>query len=214
MNANDPVISQPITCKLSCINRNSDQIIPNVEIFHNCLKLPFFGLKIRLLFTDLFRIRFRIRIRIRIRNVYFGSGSVSDPAKSFGSLRIRFRIRIRICNTASLPLCTIQVYCTFFLFFIIWLWILPPQERSSSRLWAVARRVKSHCASTGAGEAVPAAPLTAPRRTMRLARRFRASRKRRKRRRRWGQWWGSSSSVGCPSSSATSSRASVLRVLR
>ncbi len=28
MNANDPVIIQPITCKLSCKNRNSDQIIP------------------------------------------------------------------------------------------------------------------------------------------------------------------------------------------
>jgi hypothetical protein len=27
MNANDPVIIQPITCKLSCKNRNSDQII-------------------------------------------------------------------------------------------------------------------------------------------------------------------------------------------
>jgi hypothetical protein len=63
--------------------------LENVEIFHNCLKLPFFGLKIRLLFTDLFRILFRIqfwiRIRIRIRNVYFGSGSDPDPAKSFGS---------------------------------------------------------------------------------------------------------------------------------
>jgi hypothetical protein len=96
MNASDPVISQPITCKLSCKNRNSDQIIPeNVEIFYNCLKLPFFGLKIRLLFTYLFRIRFRIRIRIRIRYVYFGSGSDPDPAKSFGFLLIRFRIRIR-----------------------------------------------------------------------------------------------------------------------
>jgi hypothetical protein len=94
MNANDPVISQPITCKLSCKNRNSDQIIPeNVEIFYNCLKLPFFGLKIRLLFTDLFRIRFRIRY------VYFGSGSNPDPAKSFGFLRIRFRFRIWIRNT-------------------------------------------------------------------------------------------------------------------
>jgi hypothetical protein len=63
--------------------------LENVEIFHNCLKLPFFGLKIRLLFTDLFRILFRIqfwiRIRIRIRNVYFGSGSDPDPVKSFGS---------------------------------------------------------------------------------------------------------------------------------
>ena len=53
--------------------------LEDVEIFHNCLKLPFFDLKIRLLFTALFRIqfwiRFRIRIRIRIRNVYFGSGS-------------------------------------------------------------------------------------------------------------------------------------------
>ncbi len=79
----------------------------NVVTFHNCLKLPFFGLKIRLLLTDLFwirfRIRFRIRIRIRIRirnrNVYFGSGSDPDPAKSFGSLRIRLRFRIRIRNT-------------------------------------------------------------------------------------------------------------------
>ncbi len=60
----------------------------NVEIYYNCLKLPFFGLKIRLLFTALFW----------IRNVYFGSGSDPDPVKSFGSLRIRFRIRIR--NTA------------------------------------------------------------------------------------------------------------------
>ncbi len=65
--------------------------LENVEIFHNYLKLPFFGLKIRLLFTDLFRIRFWIRIRIRIRNVYFGPGSDPDPAKSFGSLRIRIR---------------------------------------------------------------------------------------------------------------------------
>ncbi len=43
--------------------------------------MAFYGLKIRLLFTDLFR--------IRIRNVYFGSGS--DPAKSFGSSQIRIR---------------------------------------------------------------------------------------------------------------------------
>jgi hypothetical protein len=43
------------------------------------MKLPYFGLNVRLLFTDLFRIRIRIRVRIRIRiriqNVYFGSGS-------------------------------------------------------------------------------------------------------------------------------------------
>jgi hypothetical protein len=59
------------------------------------MKLPLFGLNVRLLFTDLFRlrirIRFRIHIRIRIQNVYFGSGSDPDPAKSFGSLRIRIR---------------------------------------------------------------------------------------------------------------------------
>jgi hypothetical protein len=54
------------------------------------MKLPYFGLNVRLLFTDLFR--------IRIHNVYFGSGS--DPDKSFGSFRIRFRFRIRIRNTA------------------------------------------------------------------------------------------------------------------
>ncbi len=89
-------------CKLSCKNRNSVKLfLENVEIFHNCLKLTFFGLKIRLLFTYLFRIRFRIQIRIRIRNVYFGSGSDPDPAKSFGSLRIRFRFRIRFRNTAE-----------------------------------------------------------------------------------------------------------------
>jgi hypothetical protein len=47
--------------------------LENVEIFHNCLELPFFGLKIRLLFTDLFRILFRIQFWIRIRS------KVSDP---------------------------------------------------------------------------------------------------------------------------------------
>jgi hypothetical protein len=44
-----------------------------------------------------------IRIRNRIRNVYFGSGSDPDPAKSFGSLRIRIRFRIR--NTGHQTLC-------------------------------------------------------------------------------------------------------------
>ena len=62
---------------------------------YNRMKLPYFGLNVRLLFTDLFRIRirirFRIRNRIRIRNVYFGSGSDLDLAKSFGSFRIRIR---------------------------------------------------------------------------------------------------------------------------
>ncbi len=53
------------------------------------MKPPYFSLNIRLLFSDLFRIRIRIRIRNRIPNVYFGSGS--DPAKSFGFLRIRIR---------------------------------------------------------------------------------------------------------------------------
>ncbi len=70
---------------------------------YNLMKPPYFSLNIRLLFSDLFRIRFGIRIRIRIRNrirnVYFGSGSDPDPAKSFGSLR--FRIRFRIRNTAA-----------------------------------------------------------------------------------------------------------------
>jgi ribosomal protein S17E len=42
---------------------------------YNRMKLPYFGLKIRLLFTDFFL----IQIRIWIRNVYFCSGS--DPAK-------------------------------------------------------------------------------------------------------------------------------------
>jgi len=54
---------------------------------YNRRKPPYFSLNIRLLFSDLFR----IRIRIRIRNVYFGSGSDPDPAKSFGSFRIRIR---------------------------------------------------------------------------------------------------------------------------
>jgi hypothetical protein len=86
--------------------------LENVEIFHNCLKLPFFGLKIRLLFTDLFRILFRIqfwiwiriRIRIRIRNDYFGSGSGQK-------FRFWFRIRNTVpgysffvhCNSYSIP---------------------------------------------------------------------------------------------------------------
>jgi hypothetical protein len=37
-----------------------------------------------------------------MQNVYFGSGSDPDPAKSFGSLRIRIRFRIRIRNTAEM----------------------------------------------------------------------------------------------------------------
>ncbi len=86
---------------------HSKLFLENVEIFHNCLKLPFYSMKIRLPFTALFRIRFRIliriRIRIRIRNVYFGSRSGPDPAKSFASLRIRFRFRIRIRNTVPRP---------------------------------------------------------------------------------------------------------------
>ena len=57
------------------------------------MNLPYFGLNVRLLFTDLFR--------IWIRNIYFGSGSDPDPAKSFGSFRIRFRFRIRIRNTVK-----------------------------------------------------------------------------------------------------------------
>jgi hypothetical protein len=58
---------------------------------------PPFSLNIKLLFTDLFRIRFRIRVRIRTRDVHFGSGSDLDQAKSFGS--IRFRIRKTDCDT-------------------------------------------------------------------------------------------------------------------
>ncbi len=82
---------------------------------YNRMKLPFFGLNVRLLFTDLIwiriRIRFRIRIRIRIQNVYFDSGS--DSAKSFGSFRIRFRFRIRICNTAIMSVCRkVSLLCT------------------------------------------------------------------------------------------------------
>jgi hypothetical protein len=55
------------------------------------VKPAYFGLKIMLLFTDFFPIQFRIRIRILIRNVYFGSESDPDPAKSFGFFRIRIR---------------------------------------------------------------------------------------------------------------------------
>ncbi len=44
------------------------------------MQLPYFGLNVRLLFTDL--------LRIRIQNVYFGSGSGSDPdpAKRVGKI--------------------------------------------------------------------------------------------------------------------------------
>jgi hypothetical protein len=59
------------------------------------MKPPYFRLNIRLLFLIYFGSGFEsgseIRIRNRIRNVYFGSGSDPDPAKSFGSLRIRIR---------------------------------------------------------------------------------------------------------------------------
>jgi hypothetical protein len=58
---------------------------------YNRMKLPYFGLHVKLLFTDLFR--------IRIQNVYIGSGSDPDPAKSFGSFRIRIR------NTGLIDVC-------------------------------------------------------------------------------------------------------------
>jgi hypothetical protein len=61
---------------------------PRATYTYNHKKPPYFSLKIWLLFTDLFQIQFRIRIR----NVYFGSESDPDPAKSFGSFQIRFRI--------------------------------------------------------------------------------------------------------------------------
>jgi hypothetical protein len=77
---------------------------------YNHMKLRYFVLKVRLLFTDLFwiriRIRFRIRIRIRIQNVYIGSGSDPDLAKSFGSIRIR--------NTAVIPLDLVFRWCFSF----------------------------------------------------------------------------------------------------
>jgi hypothetical protein len=90
-------------------SRHYDQIIPwnrKCEICIIVWNYLYFGLNVRLFFTDLFRIRirirFRIRIRIRIQNVYIGSGSDPDPAKSFGSFRIRFRIRIR-CTVRKDP---------------------------------------------------------------------------------------------------------------
>ena len=75
------LVNQLLVNRVAKIEIQIKLFLENVEKFHNCLKIPFFGLKIRLLFTDLFRIRFRIRIRIRIQNVYFGSGSDPDPAK-------------------------------------------------------------------------------------------------------------------------------------
>jgi hypothetical protein len=59
--------------------------------YTHSVQLPYFGPNVRLLFADLFR--------LRIRNVYIGSGSDPDPAKSFGSFRIRFRIRNTARNT-------------------------------------------------------------------------------------------------------------------
>ncbi len=86
MNANGPVISQPISCnwvaKIEILIK-----LFHVEIFHNCLKLPFFGLKISLLFTDLFRIRFQIRCQIRFRIRF--------------RIRIQIWIRIRIRNVSD-----------------------------------------------------------------------------------------------------------------
>ncbi len=96
---------------------------------YNLMKPPYFSLNIRLLFSDLsgsgfesgFESGSEIRIRNRIRNVYFGSGSDPDPAKSFGSLRIRFRIRIRnteyLCAQLhpkfNILFCTHFIYCTY-----------------------------------------------------------------------------------------------------
>jgi hypothetical protein len=42
MNANDPVIIQPLTCKMSCkIEILIRLFFENVEVFHNCLKLRY-----------------------------------------------------------------------------------------------------------------------------------------------------------------------------
>ncbi len=50
-----------------------------------CMKLPYFHLKIRLLFRDLFWIHFWIRIQIRIQNVYFRCGSFPRSGQKFRS---------------------------------------------------------------------------------------------------------------------------------
>ncbi len=50
-----------------------------------CMKLPYFHLKIRLLFRDLFWIHFWIRIQIRIQNVYFCCGSFPRSGQKFWS---------------------------------------------------------------------------------------------------------------------------------
>jgi len=60
-------------------DRQTDRERPEDKSYDNRLKLPYLGLKRRLLFTDLFWIRIRISIQIRIKNDYFGS------------IRIRFR---------------------------------------------------------------------------------------------------------------------------
>ncbi len=87
MNASDPVIIQPITCKLSCKNRNSYQIIPwkcwNIPYLS---KMTFFGLKIRLLFTE----------------ICFGSGFESgfeSGSKMFISDPDRIRIRPKVSDS-------------------------------------------------------------------------------------------------------------------
>ena len=90
------LVNQSLVNRVAKIEIQIKLFLENVEIFHNYLKLPFFGLKIRLLFTDLFR----ILIRILVQNVYFGSRSYPDPANSSGSLRIWIWIR----NTASISL--------------------------------------------------------------------------------------------------------------
>ena len=76
------LVNQLLVNRVAKIEIQIKLFLENVEKFHNCLKIPFFGLKIRLLFTDLFR----ILIRILVQNVYFGSGSDPDPANSSRSL--------------------------------------------------------------------------------------------------------------------------------
>jgi hypothetical protein len=93
------LVNQLLVNRVAKIEIQIKLFIENVEKFHNCLKTPFFWPENKTPFyrfvsdpvSDPVSDRFRIRIRIRIQNVYFGSGSDPDPAKSFGSLRIRFR---------------------------------------------------------------------------------------------------------------------------
>ncbi len=81
----DTIIVYPVPNQTVCTRIYVAYNYVSMWNMYNRMKPPYFSLNIGLLFSYFFR------IRNRTRNIYFGSGSDPDPAKSFGSLRIRIR---------------------------------------------------------------------------------------------------------------------------